>query len=243
MNKRLLLLLVVIMSAYATGYAQVKDITFTTGINAPMYKGVEGDVTLGLNYGHFDRNGLGFRAGVQWTPSVANVDNSFGLPLAFVWRTASRNTKERLYSGAAGAADALEYGWGQDDYSTAKSVSGGFLMNLFSDMEFFAGLTPGYISGPSSNVSKASWGNSWQYWEETWTEKKNAFSCSLDAGMCLNYSIWRIDIKLIPAFHYNITGNYIYHSTTGQTDVPTTSVQSTPLRWFFSLSGGVAFRF
>ena len=110
MNKRLLLLLVVIMSAYATGYAQVKDITFTTGINAPMYKGVEGDVTLGLNYGHFDRNGLGFRAGVQWTPSVANVDNSFGLPLAFVWRTASRNTKERLYSGAAGAADALEYG-------------------------------------------------------------------------------------------------------------------------------------
>ena len=116
-------------------------------------------------------------------------------------------------------------------------------MNLFSDMEFFAGLTPGYIAGVSSIVSRASWGNAWQYWEETWTEKKYAFSCTIDAGMCLNYSIWRFDIMLMPAFHYNLTGNYIYHRTSGQTDASTTSAQSTPLRWFFSLSGGLAFCF
>lgn len=243
MNKRLLLLLVVDLTAYATGFAQVRDITFTAGVNVPMYKGIESDATFGVNYGYFDKNGLGFRAGVQWTPSVANIDNSFGLPLAFVWRTASRNTKERLYSGAAGAADVLKTGRGQDDYSTTKGVTGGFLMNLFSDMEFFAGVTPGYIAGTSSTVSKASWGDSWQYWEETWTEKKKDFTCSLDAGMCLNYSIWRFDIKLMPAFHYNVTGNYIYHSTTGKTDAPVTSAHTTPLQWFFSLSGGIAFRF
>lgn len=243
MNKRILLLLVINLTAFATGYAQVRDISFTAGVNVPMYKGIESDATFSVNYDCFEKNGLGFRAGVQWTPSIANVDNSFGLPLAFVWRTASRNTKERLISGAVGAAEALEYGWGQDDYSTARNISGGFLMNLFSNMEFFAGLTPGYITGVSSNVSRASWGNSWQYWEETWTEKKNAFSCTLDAGMCLNYSIWRFDIRLMPAFHYNVTGNYIYHRTSRRTDAPTTSAQSTPLRWFFSLNGGLAFCF
>ena len=89
MNKRILLLLVINLTAFATGYAQVLDISFTAGVNVPMYKGIGSDATFSINYGYFERNGLGFRAGVQWTPSIANVDNSFGLPLAFVWRTAS----------------------------------------------------------------------------------------------------------------------------------------------------------
>lgn len=66
----------------------------------------------------------------------------------------------------------------------------GFLMNLFSDMEFFVGLTPGYVAGASGGLSYSTWGDSWQYKEEAWTERKNAFSLSIDAGMCLNYSIW-----------------------------------------------------
>ena len=79
------------------------------------------------------------------------------------------------------------------------SMASGFLMSLFSDMEFFAGLTPGYVAGSSSTPSKSAWGDYWQHHATTWTEKGSAFSLSIDAGMCLNYSIWRFDIKLMPA--------------------------------------------
>ena len=92
----------------------------------------------------------------------------------------------------------------------ARSMAAGFLMSPFSDMEFFAGLTPGYVAVASDIPSKSAWGGSWQYQAVTWTEKGTAFSLSIDAGMCLDYSIWRFDIKLIPAFHYNLTDIYIY---------------------------------
>ena len=224
--------------------AQIKDISFSAGVNVPMYKGVESDAVLSLNYGQFYWNGLGFRAGLQWSPSVSDVDNAFGVPVAFAYRTKARITKERIYSGAVGAADAMEnnilYGNG---YGTAGSLAGGFLMNLFSDMEYFVGITPGYIAGQSSSKHESAWGASYQYWENTWTEKKNAFSLTLDAGMALNYSIWRFDLKLTPAFHYNLINSLAYQSSRGEKGVGVTSTDTQPLRWFFTLSGGLAFRF
>ena len=119
----------------------------------------------------------------------------------------------------------------------------GFLMNLFSDMEFFAGVTPGYIAGASETPSRASCGGSWQYWEDTWVEKKYAFTMTLDAGMTLNYSIWRFDLKLTPAFHYNLTNNYLYHVSSGEKGTDVIKDGTTPIRWFFTLNGGLAFRF
>ena len=231
------------LTACLESKAQVHDISFSSGMNVPMYKGIENDITFCLDYGQYWRNGLGFRAGIQWTPSVANIDNIVGIPLSFVWYAQSLKARNRLYSGAVGVSEALKYGWSNDDYNTARTIAGSFLMNLFSDMGFFAGLTPGYVNGSSSNVSKAYWGDSWQYWEEKWTEKKRDYFLTLDAGMSINYCIWRFDIKLIPAFHYNITGNYLYHSTSGRTGIDITSNKDTPLRWFFSLSGGLSFRF
>ena len=117
------------------------------------------------------------------------------------------------------------------------------MSHLFSNMEFFVGVTPGYIQGSSSQEHEAAWGASWQYWEKSWTEKKSAFSFMLDAGMTLNYSIWRFDIKLAPAFHYGLTGNYLYHVSTGQKDAGITTTDTIPIRWFFTFGGGVAFRF
>lgn len=200
---------------------------------------------MNLNYGQFYRSGFGFRAGVQWSPSVANVDNAFGIPIAFAFRTKARSNIERLYNGARGASVVLDsYSrYGSDDDYMARDVAGGFLLNLFRDMEFFAGVTPGYVFGNSSSVSRASWGDSWQYWEDSWTEKKQSFSLTLDAGLCLNYSIWRFDIKLIPAFHFNPIGNYAYHVSSGQKDIGTQSSGIQPLRWFFTFSGGLSFRF
>ena len=116
-------------------------------------------------------------------------------------------------------------------------------MNLFSDMEFFVGLTPGYVAGMSSSHTRGSWGDSWQYWEEDWTERKDRFSLSIDAGMCLNYSIWKFDIKVMPAFHYNVMRNYIYHKSSGEVGIDTIEYHDKPLRWTFTLCAGLAFRF
>ena len=224
--------------------AQIRDISFSAGVHVPMYKGVESDAVLSLNYGQFYWNGLGFRAGLQWSPSVSDVANAFGVPVAFAYRTKARTTKERIYSGAVGAADAMEnnilYGNG---YGTVGSLAGGFLMNLFSDIEYFVGITPGYIAGQSSSKHETTWGSSFQYWENTWTEKKNAFSLTLDAGLTLNYSIWCFDLKLTPAFHYNLINSLMYQTTKGEEAVGVTSTDTQPLRWFFTLSGGLAFRF
>ncbi|MGN1232637.1 MAG: hypothetical protein ACI4UJ_04205 [Candidatus Cryptobacteroides sp.] len=224
------------------GWSQVRDVSVIVGANVPMYKGVESDVVLEMNYGQFYHNGLGFRAGLQWSPTVADVDHYVGVPLSFAWRMRSRSTNDRLLSGAGGVYDSIACG-DEDGPFTARNVFVNFLINLFSDMEFFAGLTPGYVAGQSSSVSEASWGDSWQYWQKTWTEKNTAFSLMADAGFCLNYSIWRFDIKLKPSVHYSLTKNYLYHSASGDTLNGTTTSSITTLRWFFTFSGGLSFRF
>lgn len=224
--------------------AQTRDIGVNVGVNVPLYKGVENDIIIGVNYGQFRQNGLGFRAGLQYGPSLADINDYFGLPVAFAWRTQAKTASERLHSGTAGAMESagnLVYGRTYYDSSDiARGLIGGFLMNLFSDLEFFAGVTPGFYAGKSNNPEKAHWGN----WTETsWTERKNAFSFTLDAGMCLNYSIWRFDIKLIPVFHYNLMNSLIHHVDRSGADGAMKSGEVTPLHWTFTMSGGLAYRF
>lgn len=222
-------------------FAQTSDISVSAGVNVPIYKDIESDATLNVTYGRFNNKGYGFRIGARWNLSTADIDHSIGIPIAFGFRTRTYNTSERIESGVTGAMDAMKYGHYSNE-NNVKNAAGGFLMNLFSDMEFFIGLTPGYVAGTSSFASKNSWGDSWQYWEEVWTEKKNSFSLSADAGMCLNYCIWKFDIKIMPAFHYYITENYIIHRLSGEDDTIYKRTDK-PLRWFFSLNGGLAFRF
>jgi hypothetical protein len=201
--------------------------------------GTGSDITFGVGYGQFFYNGLGFRTGIQYSASVAGIDDAFGIPLAFAYRTHSRSAGERLRAGAAGAGDVLSNGT-YSGGNTARGFLGGFLLNLFSDMEFFAGVTPGYVAGASVAPKRVSWDS--RYQEDIRVEKDTSFSLSLDAGMSLNYSIWRFDLKLTPAFHFNPTDNYIYHVTASENGVKTKESTS-PLRWFFTLNGGIAFRF
>ncbi len=218
------------------------DAGLTVGANVPMYKGVESDVILGVTYGHFHRNGLGFRTGFQYSPSVADVNDYLGVPVAFAYRTGSRSRQERFRSGVYGAAGtAYREGF---DYGTAPSAGtliGAFLGNLFSDMEFTAGLTPGYIAGQSSTEGTAWYADG--SWEKDWMERANRFSLSLDAGVCWNYSIWRFDLKLMPSFHYNLTNNYIWHKTAGNPSSEAIKSSSRPVRWFYTFAGGLTFRF
>ena len=233
-----------LLALYANAFAQSRDIGLQVGINVPMSdKSMIGsDLMLGVSYGQFHYNGLGFRAGFQYAASTANINDVFGVPVAFAYRTRSKSAQERFETGASGVRDAVLYRYPYGSGNTG-GIIGAFLVNLFSDMEFFAGVTPGYIAGASERPKRTSWGTSMPYWEDTWVEKKNAFSLDLDAGVTLNYSIWRFDLKLTPAFHYNLTGNYLQHVDSGENGPEVLKSTTTPLRWFFTLNGGLSFRF
>ena len=236
--KTKLILVCVLAALCGKAFAQSRDIGVQMGINVPTSQEVRigSDVMFGVSYGRFYYNGLGFRTGLQYAASTADINDVFGVPVAFAYRTKSKSPGERFESGAIGARDAAIYRHPYGSGADAGSILGGFLLNLFSDMEFFAGVTPGFIAGSSETPSKSSWRDS-QHWEDTWVEKKHAFSLTLDAGMALNYSIWRFDLKLTPAFHYNLTNNYVHHVSTCESD------QTMPIRWFFTLNGWLAFRF
>ena len=233
-----------LLALSANAFAQTRDIGLQVGLNLPMSdKSMIGsDLMLGVSYGQFHYNGLGFRTGFQYAASTANINDVFGVPVAFAYRTRSKSAQERFETGASGARDAVLY---RHPYGSGNAAGflGAFLVNLFSDVEFFAGVTPGYIAGASERPKRTSGGTSMPYWEDTWVEKKNAFSLDLDAGVTLNYSIWRFDLKLTPAFHYNLTGNYLQHVDSGENGPEVLKSTTTPLRWFFTLGGGLAFRF
>ena len=98
-------------------------------------------------------------------------------------------------------------------------------------------------AGSSETPSKDAWRTSRPHWQDTWVEKKHDFSLTLDAGMSLNYSIWRFDLKLTPAIHYHLTDNYVYHLSSGENGPEIQQDRTTPIRWIFTLNGGIAFRF
>ena len=215
------------------------EIIATVGVNVPMYKNMGGDVVIGLHYGHYYPNGVGFRTGFQYIPTVVDIDNSFSVPLAISYRTGSRSRSQKITSAAYSAAQTQIFEGGNGlRYGIAT-----FLMNLFDRLEFHAGLTPGYVAGKSRELYP-SYHSGIDYWNKTWTEKPSSFSLSADAGFDISFRIWRFDLKLMPAFHYNITNNYRYHiqeGVRGSDEVLRTTVK--PIKWFFTFNGGLAFRF
>ena len=216
------------------------EIIATVGVNVPMYKNMESDVVVGLHYGHYYPNGVGFRTGFQYIPTVVEIDNSFSIPLAVTFRTGSRRTSAKLNSAAHGIARTQVY----DEGDALKYGLATFLMNLFDRIEFHAGLTPGYVAGKSRDMYPSYHNSGMGYWEKTWTEKPSSFSLSADAGFDISFRIWRFDLKLMPAFHYNITNNYRYHiqeGIRGSDEVLSTTVRA--IKWFFTFNGGLAFRF
>ena len=215
--KRILLVALLAMASVCAS-AEMRDTYVGVGLYQPLYNGIKGGFVTTVGYGQFYSSGLGFRAGLQWTSRIADVDHAFGVPLAVAWRSPSRTPSERAYSGAAGAMRG--YGYSTLD-GAVSSLLAGFLMNLFSDVEFYGGVTPGWIAGTPAPGSK--------------TNLRSPFSLTLDAGMCINYSIWRFDIKLMPAIHFDPFASLVQTTGTGGAE--------TPMRWYFSFAGGLAFRF
>ena len=216
------------------------EIFATVGVNVPIYDNMESDVVVGLHYGHYYPNGVGFRAGFQYIPTVVDIDNSFSVPMAITYRTGSRTTSDKLTAAAYGIARIEVY----DEDDALKDGIVTLLMNLFDRVEFHAGLTPGYVAGKSRDMYPSYHYSGMGYWEKTWTEKPSSFSLSADAGLDVCFRIWRFDLKLMPTFHYNITNNYRYHiqeRVRGSDEVIRYTVE--PIKWFFTFSGGLSFRF
>lgn len=215
------------------------EVFVSFGMNVPMNDKVGTDFILGIQYGHSFYNGLGFQAGIQYSPSIAKIDNVFGIPLAFTYKTRSRSSAERFLSGVNNAVESVTQNWYRDDNHLGDGIFG-FLAGLYDRVEFYAGITPGYLSGDNSKLSVSS-----DRVNETrrWAEKAIAFSLSLDAGINLNFKIWRFDLKLMPSFHYNILNNYILHTETKNILTGHSINQSETLRWFFTINGGLGFHF
>lgn len=226
-------------ASFAQRSIESEEIICAIGVNVPMYKNVESDLLASLCYGHYYLSGIGFKVGVQYSPSVADVNDYFGIPLAFTFRTRTGDANRRVESAVGEAFESAAYG--TDDYMKYGIAS--FLMNMFDKIEFSAGLTPGYIAGVSSEPSKSIWGEGYDYWTKTWTERRLKVALSVDVGINFNYNIWLFDLKLMPSFHYNLTKNYIFHRELGYKSTEVIASNIKPIRWFFSFSGGIAFRF
>jgi len=73
--KRLLIILSTILSAIplsAQKPLENDEIFATVGVNVPMYKCIESDMVVGLHYGHYYPNGVGFRTGSRTISAKLN---------------------------------------------------------------------------------------------------------------------------------------------------------------------------
>lgn len=207
------------------------DFGFYIGLVAPMQGGSDfgSEVSYGLTYGHFSYSGIGYRVGFQYVPSLANIDDSFGFPIAFVYRTPDRSSRERLTSAAYGAA----YSMVTNPYRGVDGFLSSIFVNLFSRAELSVGVTPGFVAGEADNgITDSGEG-------ESWVEKNSSFLMSIDAGAGFNYRIWRFDLKIMPAFHYLITDNYVSCTSS----LYGSDRKEDTLHWLFTLNVGLAYKF
>ena len=126
---------------------------------------------------------------------------------------------------------------------TVDNVVGSFFTGLFNRIEFFAGLTPGYIFGPNDDSPRH--GTYGGVKGESYMYIKNRFSLTADAGFGLSFNIWRFKLSVLPSVHYFITDNYrdvnnkSYTKPTGTESDFTDQARS----WQFSIQGGLSFSF
>ena len=206
----------------------------SVGTLFPMNNKVDGDMLVGFHYGHYYSTGIGYRAGLQYTPTFAEIDNFIGIPVAFTYRTKSRSARMNIDSIAYGTMHTILRNDKEDFLSSAIEA---IFLNLIDRFEFHAGLTPGYTAGKSTNIKH-------QYERDTWIEKKHGLSLSADAGFNINWRIWNFDLKAMSAVHYNLTNNFSYNKiTTIDTVTGETSTNVQPIRVFFSVGAGLAYRF
>ena len=225
------------MSISNTAFAQRQtprnqEISLSTGCLVPFDKDFSGDITFNVLYHKYFFNGLGIRTGLQYTPTTAKLDNTFGVPLAVSYRWNKRG--DLMEDGFRNAKISGETG------GSLKNDLFNFLLGLNRGTEFHLGLTPGYVAASKSGLHASTDG---QIKTERYTENGSPFFLSLDGGIAFHYPIGRVSLNLNPAIHYVLTDTYKVHTVT--TDMVSGQSQATDryIRWLFSICGGISFFF
>ena len=194
----------------------------------------------------------GWRTGMQYAQLSVPVDHYVGLPLHAVYRFRTSPFDGRVKKAMDKSLDDLSWDYGGDppDYEKQRMRSS-VILNLFNIFlrrsEFFAGITPGYLLGAESHVTKV-YGmtmSSRPLLMETGFQLNNRFSLSADAGATLSIPLWRFSMDITPAIHYLFTKNVTENRQTFdiQNNNPTGPPEDKQIRWLYSISGGLSFLF
>lgn len=153
--KKLLVVLAVISLTGSVASAQKvrsdnQDIRFTAGVRIPIeHSRANSGEVMSLTYGKYNDKGFGFHGGVQWMFENMDINDYLGLPLSVSWSSGRRTFKQTLEDGLENTLrNAYHNKYYYNQNPTVDNVVGSFFTGLFNRIEFFAGLTPGYIFGP-----------------------------------------------------------------------------------------------
>lgn len=201
---------------------------------------------MSLTYGKYNDKGFGFHGGVQWMFENMDINDYLGLPLSVSWSSGRRTSKQTLEDGLENTLrNAYHNKYYYNQNPTVDNVVGSFFTGLFNRIEFFGGLTPGYIFGAKEEPHGTGSIGSTGVRTENYMTLNNRFSLTADAGFAVSFRIWRFELSAIPSVHYFITDNYrevnIRRDThDGSTDVFTSDKARS---WQFSIQGGLSFSF
>jgi hypothetical protein len=193
-----------------------------------------------LSYTHRSAGHWGWRGGLQYAPIGTPTKDYVGLPLAVVYRASASTFNSRQQ----------EY-W-DDDFGRdrmKKDIFADVLSAFFRRTEIFAGVTPGYLLGDESNrksVHGVAWSDDGRsIWTEAGLQLDNRFSLSADAGVTFSIPIWRLSLDITPAFHGLLTNSVSEHrqNIDPKNNQPVGDPSVKPIRWMFTLSGGLSFLF
>lgn len=248
--KKLLVVLAVISLTGSVAFAQKvhsdnQDIRFAAGVRIPIeHSRANSGEVMSLTYGKYNDKGFGFHGGVQWMFENMDINDYLGLPLSVSWSSGRRTFKQTLEDGLENTLrNAYHNKYYYNQNPTVDNVVGSFFTGLFNRIEFFAGLTPGYIFGPNDDSPRH--GTYGGVKGESYMYIKNRFSLTADAGFGLSFNIWRFKLSVLPSVHYFITDNYrevnnkSYTTPTGTESNFTDQARS----WQFSIQGGLSFSF
>lgn len=236
------LLGIVALTAFFTGHSFTahaqrqnplnQEITFSTGCMVPFDRDFSGDITFNILYHRYFSNGLGLRTGLQYTPTIAKLDHTFGVPLAVSYRWNKRG--DLMEDGFRNAKISGETG------GSLKNGLFNFLLGLNRGTEFHLGLTPGYVAASKSGLKVST---DPKVKTERYTENGSPFFLSLDGGIAFHYPIGRVSLNLNPAFHYVLTDTYKVRTVTTDMVSGQAETRDRYVRWLFGISGGISFSF
>ena len=211
MTKRILMVAVAAIVSFTELEARASDqttvrhnsdmVTLSAGLFSPV-SDLQGTLYTEALYGRFYGKGIGFQGGLLYVPASHGYATYAGVPVAFAYRSTSANQAARLRTAIDGAAVTFVDGVLWRDEDMLYRVIASFLANLFNQAEFSAGITPGYVSGYKITGLPES--------DSVRPAIQSGMSLSLDLGASLNYSINKVDLKIMAGVHYFINNGWYY---------------------------------